>query len=73
MDILDTYQGLMKMVESMENKSLLHPRVKLEVRSPRSIMLAKVMEANAKKMQVGLRLSWGLMMTKRRCLINNRW
>jgi hypothetical protein len=59
MDILDTYQGLMKMVECMENKGLLHPRVKLEVRSPRSIMPCKVVEAKAKSNASGAKVKLG--------------
>ncbi len=46
--ILDTYQGLTKMVECMEDEGLLCPRVKSEMKSPKSIMLAKLMEANAR-------------------------
>ncbi len=59
MDILNTYQGLMKMVECMEKKGLLHPRVKLEARSPRSIMPVKVVEAKAKSNASGAEVKLG--------------
>jgi hypothetical protein len=58
-DILDTYQGLMKMVECMENTSLLHLRVKLEGRSPKSIMPAKAVEAKAKTNASGAEVKLG--------------
>jgi hypothetical protein len=61
----------MKMVECMEDEGLFYPKVKSEIRSFRNIMPTNVMEAKARTNANGAKVSWGLMMTKRKCSINN--
>jgi len=45
-------------------KAFCGPRVKLEVRSPKSSMLAQGVESKVKTYTSGAKVSWGLMMTR---------
>jgi hypothetical protein len=45
-------------------KAFCDPRVKLEVRSPKSSMLAQGVEAKVKTYTSGAKVSWGLMTTR---------
>ncbi len=55
----------------MEDEGLFYPKVKSKIRSFRNIMPTNVMEAKARTNANGAKVSWGLMMTKRKCSINN--
>jgi hypothetical protein len=56
-DIPEMCQGLMKMVERMENEDCVRPRVKLEARSPRKIKLAQAVEVKVTTNKSGAKVS----------------
>jgi hypothetical protein len=49
------------------------PKVKLETRSLRNIMLAKIMETKAKTNINGAKVSKGLTTIRKRCWVKNQW